>query len=62
MLPDCENCVHLDCPRDEDEVRLCALLLKLGVDFSKISDNNNGNGNGSKPKLGNGNKSKGVEQ
>ena len=34
--PNCEACIHTDCPRTEDEIKLCALLLKQGIDFSKM--------------------------
>ncbi len=41
--PHCETCLHNDCSKDEDEVRLCALLLGLGTDFSQIVEHS-GNG------------------
>ena len=34
--PNCEACIHTDCSRDEDEIKLCAFLLKRGIDFSKM--------------------------
>ena len=34
--PDCEHCIHHDCPRYRDEVEMCGFLLKYGYPFSKM--------------------------
>lgn len=58
--PHCDTCIHSDCPRDMDEVKLCGFLLACGVDFARIKPKLS-NRNGDKPKLDNGNKHQGVE-